>query len=247
MESKIKSSFIPQKPVVNATVTSKARYKSASMDVIMLLSIVALAVSGVLSIGVFLYKSLAVSDAEYKISQLQKARESFNPEFIKVLMKLSDRIRTAEGILKNHTAPSAIFSTLEASTLTGVRFVNLDYNQKNENIATFKLKGKASSVNSIALQSSTFGDSDIIKDPIFSDIDLIKDGVTFTVRGNIDLSKIRYSTILALSQLQTNNTGDFTINNNNPQDQSINNTNLPQNDSVDSNGGFGSFGPNNTQ
>jgi hypothetical protein len=210
MESKIKSSFIPKKPVVQTAAPANARYKSGGVDILMLIAIVALVISGVLSAGVFLYKNLAVSDAESKKEQLQKARGAFEPKLIEELMKLSDRIRVAEGILENHTAPSVFLQALEEDTLSGVQFVDFEYAQKSTDRATFALKGKTGSVNSVALQSSRFGESNIIRDPIFSDIDLVKDGVTFTVEGEIDLGAIRYSTIASLPQ-STLSGGSFNL------------------------------------
>ncbi len=202
MESKIKSSFIPKSPVAQTKRAPSARYKSSGMDIVMLLAVISLVVSGVLSVGVFLYKKLAVADAESKIVQLEKSREAFDLKLIERMRLLSERIRVAEGVLEKHTAPSVFLQSLENDTLTGVQFTEFEYSQKNPDKATFSLKGKASSVNSIALQSSRFGESNIIKDPIFSDIDLVKDGVVFSVEGDINLSAIQYSSAITMSQLQ---------------------------------------------
>ncbi len=195
MESKIKTSFIPKRPIAQATKASGAKYKSSGIDIVMLVSIVSLVIAGVLSAGVFFYHGLVVSDADNKKEQLQRARGAFEPKLIKELMLLSDRIRVAEGILENHTAPSVFLQALERDTLTGVQFIDFEYEAKTTDKATFSLKGKTNSVNSVALQSSRFGESTIIKDPIFSDIDLVKDGVTFTVEGEVDLTAIRYSSV----------------------------------------------------
>ena len=198
MESKIKTSFIPKKPIAQAAKASSARYKSGGLDITMLIAIVALVIAGVLSGGVFFYHELAVSDADSKREQLQKARGAFEPKLIQELMLLSDRIRVAEGILENHTAPSVFLQALEEDTLTGVQFIDFEYKQKGSDKAVFSLKGKTNSVNSVALQSSRFGESTIIKDPIFSDIDLVKDGVVFTVKGEIDLTAIRYASVATI-------------------------------------------------
>ncbi len=208
MESKIKTSFIPKKPIAqSAKDVSKARYKSGGLDIVMLVSIVLVVISGVLSAGVFFYHQLAISDAESKKEQLQRARGAFEPKLIQELMLLSDRIRVAEGILEKHTAPSIFLQALEQDTLTGVQFISMEYKQKDSETALFTLKGKTHSVNSVALQSSRFGESTVIKDPIFSDIDLVKDGVTFTVKGEVDLSAIRYSSIASAPR------GEFNANN----------------------------------
>jgi len=211
MESKIKTSFIPKKPIAQAAKATNAPYKSGGLDITMLISIVALVVAGVLSGGVFFYNTLAQSDADNKIEQLQKARGAFEPKLIQELMLLSDRIRVAEGILENHTAPSVFLHALEQDTLSGVQFIDFEYKQKSIDRAIFSLKGKTSSVNSVALQSSRFGESTIIKDPIFSDIDLVKDGVIFTVEGEIDLGAIRYSSVATVPMGSFNTNTSFEI------------------------------------
>ncbi len=212
MESRIKTSFIPKKPVAQAASKApSARYKSGGLDIVMLVSVVILVVAGVLSAGVFFYHSLAVSDANNKKEQLQKARGAFEPKLIQELMLLSDRIRVAEGILESHTAPSVFLQALEMDTLSGVQFIDLEYKQKSTDRALFSLKGKTGSVNSVALQSSRFGESTIIKDPIFSDIDLVKDGVTFTVEGEIDLAAIRYSSVATVPIINSFDTTNFNM------------------------------------
>ncbi len=209
MQSKIKSSFIPKKPVMQAAKTSSSRYKSGGMDIVMLVSVVALVVSSVLSAGVFLYKNFAASNFESKKQLLEKTRGAFEPKLIEQLMKLSERIRVAEGIVEKHTAPSVFLNALEQDSLTNVQFIKFEYTQKNTDIATFSLKGKTTSVNSVALQSSRFGDSNIIKDSIFSNIDLVKDGVTFEVEGEIDLNAIRYSNLASTALLQRDTAGSI--------------------------------------
>lgn len=235
MESKIKSSFIPKKPVVQASTVSRTKYKSGGLDIMMLLAIVLLVVAGVLSAGVFFYKSLAVADANNKKEQLEKARGAFEPDLISELMQLSDRIRVAEGILESHTAPSVLLNSFERDTLSSVQFIEFEYTQKTPSKATFSLKGKTGSVNSVALQSSRFGESNLIKDPIFSDIDLLKDGVIFTVDGDIDLNAIRYQG----QTFDTSNTEDLQL-------DTADNTNSMGADEVSGFGDFGSF-DNNSQ
>jgi len=218
MESKIKTSFIPKKPIAQAAKSSSARYKSGGLDIVMLIAIVALVIAGVLSGGVFFYHGLTVSDADNKKAQLQKARGAFEPKLIQELMLLSDRIRVAEGILEQHTAPSTFLQALEQDTLTSVQFIDFEYRQKGVDKAVFSLKGKTNSVNSVALQSSRFGESTIIKDPIFSDIDLVKDGVVFTVEGELDLGAIRYASVATAPAVSFDTTG---LDTNNLLDSSV--------------------------
>ncbi len=202
MESKIRSSFIPKKSVTETSAAPRTRYKSSGIDVIMLIAIVSLVIAGVLASGIFLYKNLAVKDAANKKEMLENASGAFEPKLIKELMLLSNRIRIAESILEKHTAPSVFLQALEKDTLTGVQFTEFSYEQENSDTAIFSLKGKTGSVNSVALQSSRFGESSLIQNSIFSDIDLVKDGVSFNVEGNVNLASIRYTSVVSNYQPQ---------------------------------------------
>lgn len=195
MESKITSSFIPKKPVVEVSNPASVRYRSSGVDFLLLISIVALVVAGVLSAGVFLYHNLTVTDAASQKDQLEKAREAFDTRLLDELTTTSDRIKVADGILAEHTAPSLFLESLERDTLTGVQFLEMKYEQKTPSTASIALKGKSANMNTVALQSARFGESSLLKNPIFAGVDLVPDGVTFDVTGEVDLNAIRYSSV----------------------------------------------------
>ncbi|MCD5384663.1 MAG: hypothetical protein LRZ97_01980 [Candidatus Pacebacteria bacterium] len=214
MESQIKTSFIPKKPITQ-TVQGSSRmiHKSSGVDLMMLVSIVLLVVAGVLSAGVFLYKNISLRELDNKKTAIEQSKDSFQPELIKEFMQLSSRIQVAEGILENHIAPSVFLHALERDTLTGVQFTEFKLKPINTEVAEFSLKGKTGSVNSVALQSSRFGDSNIIKNSIFSDIDLVNGGVTFNVIGEINLDTIRFADMAQnLSQDHSQNLNNIRTN-----------------------------------
>ncbi len=213
MESKIKASFIPKKPIAQKPRASIIKRRGSGVDLIMLIAIVLIAVASVLSVGVFLYKNIAQQEEKNKKERLQKSRDSFDPALIKKMQKLSTRIEVAQEILDNHIAPSAFLQTLEKITLSGVQFTEFNFKPKNNEVAEFSMKGKAGSVNSIALQSAKFSTNDMIKTSIFSDIDLVNSGVTFNVSGELDLDTIRFADVsnntFSQSDNQINNMPTF--------------------------------------
>lgn len=200
----------------------------------MLIAIVLFVVAGVLAAGVFLYKNLTDADATSKKEQLEKAREAFDPSLIAELTATSDRIRIAEGILEEHTAPSLFLASLEQDTLAGVQFSELEYKQKSASVAEIKLKGKAASMNTVALQSSRFGESALLKNPIFSGVDLVTGGVVFEVTGEVDLNAVRYASVAAMRGAATNAALPSTTNNMGSATLSV-----PQGGGSAGNGGFG--------
>ncbi len=236
MESKIKASFIPKKPIAQKPRASIIKRRGSGVDLIMLIAIVLISIASVLSIGVFLYKNMAQQEEKNKKERLQKSRDSFDPALINKIQKLSTRIEVAQEVLDNHIAPSTFLQTLEKITLSGVQFTEFNFKPKNNEIAEFSMKGKTGSVNSVALQSAEFSNSDMIKTSIFSDIDLVNGGVTFNISGELDLDAIRFADVSNNTFSQSNNQ----INNIPTFDDLINSSNQIQN-TQDSELDFGSF------
>ena len=196
METGIKSSFIPRDTA--AAHVPRARYasKGNALDMLVLLSIVLLVASLALGIGVFVYVKYLESDAASKQEQLKRAEESFDPELIKELNRLDNRMRSGEDLLEKHVAPSALFHTLEALTLDTVSFRTLQFEATKENEVSLVLSGIARSVNSIALQADLFGKHGMITSPIFSNINRDKDGVRFDVSAFINPSTLKFATLI---------------------------------------------------
>ncbi len=209
MKSEIKASFIPKKPVAQSTPISNMAHRGNGIDLIMLVSIILLVIAIVLSVGVFLYNGFANSQLEAKKTSLERSRDNFQPALIKDFEKLSNRINVAETILENHIAPSIFLDALERDTLESVQLTSFKFKLKNNDLAEFAIKGKTNSVNSVALQSSKFGESEIIKNSIFSDIDLVNGGVVFNVTGEVDLNAIRFTNLINGSFQQNPNIQDL--------------------------------------
>lgn len=164
-------------------------------DILILIAIVALAAALALAAGVFLYDRFLDANVKKKSEQLERARQAFEPQLIRELVRLDSRLQASDEVLAKHLAPSELFNLLEELTLQSVSYESMDYQVNEDDTIKIKMKGKARSVNGVALQASVYGQHNAITNPIFSDLDLVTDGVTFQVSAVVNPSALRYSTV----------------------------------------------------
>lgn len=162
----------------------------------MLLSIVLLVASAALAGAVFLYEQYAQSNSGSKLTQLQRAKEAFEPALIQELTRLDDRMRASETLLSAHIAPIAFFDALQKTTLTTISFQTLGLQATDPQHMTVKITGVAEGVNSIALQADLFSKNGIILNPIFSDISRQADGVHFTLSAIVNPESVNYTKLI---------------------------------------------------
>jgi hypothetical protein len=195
MDSGIKASFIPDKMPSHQQGGGSRISGGGAGDVFVLIATVALAASLALAAGVFLYDKFLESSVAKKGEQLERARAAFEPALIEELLRLDTRLSAADDVLNLHLAPSELFNLLEELTLQSVAFETFNYQMTEDGQITIQLKGKARSVNGVALQASVFGQHNAIVNPIFSDLDIVEDGVTFSVAASINPSALRYTSV----------------------------------------------------
>jgi hypothetical protein len=191
VDTTIPGSFIPH----DAAEPSGNGYRGQSglADLSLLISIVLFVASGALAGGVFLYSQYLDTANASKVQQLERAKTAFEPSLIAQLMRLNDRMSSADVILGNHLAPSLFFDALQAATLSTVSFSNLDLQAADTHALSIKMSGVARSVNSIALQADLLSRNGVIKDPIFSGIDREQDGVHFNLSAEVDPKAITFA------------------------------------------------------
>src|SRR3989344_56038 len=194
MESNIRSSFIPQSPILAPTQGQKK--KGGGFDMFMLLALVLFIASATLAVGVFLYVQYMNASSASKLDQLERAKAAFEPSLIAELTRLDDRMRAADEVLSIHVAPSALFHLLEHLTLQTVAFSSLDFAAQNSSEMTLTMQGIAQSVNSIALQADLLSKSGIISNPIFSNMNRTLGGVRFDFTSSINAEGLRYRSVL---------------------------------------------------
>nr|AQQ74991.1 hypothetical protein [uncultured bacterium] len=189
METGIKSSFIPQSPVMGAS--PRRRSGGGGFDFFVLIGLVLFVASATLAAGVFLYVQFLQSSNASKLEQLERAKAAFEPALIRELTRLDDRMRAADEVLAKHVAPTALFALLEQLTLQTVAFSSFDFTTGSEK-TTLTMQGLARSVNSIALQADLLSRSGTIVSPIFSDINRQIGGVRFNFTANIRPEALNY-------------------------------------------------------
>lgn len=197
MDSKITSSFIPDKALARDTSPAGlGRVPQGGLgDMALLLGIVMLAVALALSAGVFLYDRFLASNVSAKNAQLAKAREQFDPLLIQDLLRLDARLNAGADILARHLAPTEVFALLQTLTLQSIAYDSLEYTIGDDGIIHIAMDGIAQSVNGVALQSSVFGDNYAIVNPIFSNLDLGNKGVSFHVDAILDPLALQYALV----------------------------------------------------
>lgn len=200
METATPASFIPHD--AGQSDAYAQRSSGGLPELVLLISIVLFVASSALAVGVFLYNQYLQTASTSKVQQLERAKAAFEPSLIQQLMRLNDRMTSADIILGNHLAPSAFFAALQQATLSTVSFAGLDLQAVDTHEITIKMSGVAQSVNSIALQADLFSKNGIIKDPIFSGIDRQPDGVHFSLTAEVDTSAIRYASVMAAGAAQ---------------------------------------------
>jgi hypothetical protein len=191
MESGIQSSFIPR----DAAEPQKSRRVGGGGglgDLLLVLGIVAIAASIALAVAVFLYQQYLNSQSQSDIAQLQRAEAQFEPSLVQQLIRLNDRMQSAQGILAVHIAPSALFDILDQITLKTVSFTSLNFDATDPQQISIKMNGLGQSVNSIALQDDLLSKSGVFTSPIFSNIDRQKDGVHFAVSALVNPAALNF-------------------------------------------------------
>ena len=200
MESGIQSSFIPHDASVPQDTSRFNRSQSGLSELILLFSIVILVASGALAGAVFLYAQYAESSEASKLEQLKRAQAAFEPSLIQELTRLDDRMSAGSQILSNHIAPTALFDTLQQTTLTTVAYNTLDFTATDPQHTELKMTGVAEGVNSVALQADLMSKSGVITSPIFSDISRQADGVHFSLAALVNPAALNYMRLIGASQ-----------------------------------------------
>lgn len=194
MDSPTQPTFIPHEAV---TSSGASRSGGGLSELMLLVGIILLIISGALAAGVFLYTQYLQTSSASELDQLNRAQASLDPSLIQQLTRLDDRMNAAETLLAAHLAPSQFFSILEQSTVQDISFSSLNYDATNPANVTLTMTGVAGSVNSIALQAQVFSQSGIITNPIFSAIDAEQEGVHFNFTALVNPSAIAYEKLVS--------------------------------------------------
>jgi hypothetical protein len=193
METKMQTSFIPKKPMV------ESRSEGAGMSLFLLLSIIIFIVSLALGGGVWIWKNSLTAQIQKDKEALVAAKNSYEENTINPLIRLDDRIQVSNTLLAKHLAISPVFLLLEKNILANVRLKSLKFAYGTGSQVKLDLTGSAQSYEALSKQSDAFGAENLrpfISGPVISDFSPTADGsIAFTFTALVNSSLISYSKI----------------------------------------------------
>ncbi len=211
MDRDSQTSFIPKKPLVEERVV-RTRKVSLFNFFATLLFFASLAAAG----GMYFYKSSITQNIEKMKTDLNRAKDAFEPGVIQDLETLDRRLNATQNILGDHLIVSPIFALLERSTLSSVQFTKFEYEMPTDSAGDVRisLSGLAPGYEAVALQNDAFAKESNIKNPKFSNLELDQKGhLTFEVEFFVDRANLSYEPSNSVSDgvgLQTIPTGTST-------------------------------------
>jgi hypothetical protein len=192
MEQNFQTSFIPKKPMVEQPAATVKR----PMSLLLIIAIFIFFVMILGSLGVYFYKGVLVGNVAKMQTDLNLAKNSFEPAKITELEVLDKRLNASSEILSNHIVVSPIFEVLQALTLKTIRYTKFSYDVTDTGIMV-NMSGQAVGYRSIALQADLFNQNKNIIDPSFSNLTLDDKGdVLFDLQFSVDKSFINYEQVL---------------------------------------------------
>lgn len=192
MPPKFQSSFIPKSPVASAASGVPMRQKPKEKSLFSFLASIIFTASVLLALGVFGYKFYLNYSIEQMGVDLENARATLEPEVIRELTRLDNRIISSKKLVAEHQILSPLFEFLEVSTPRTVRFSDFHYLVTEKGIE-LSMTGEARGYAALALQADIFNKSQYFKDSIFSDLNLNARGdVNFSFKTTVDPSLVSY-------------------------------------------------------
>ncbi|KKT86581.1 MAG: hypothetical protein UW86_C0028G0003 [Microgenomates group bacterium GW2011_GWA1_Microgenomates_45_10] len=192
MEPKFQSSFIPKGPISSTIPSAPMGRKTQEKSLFSFLVWIIFNLSVVLALGMFGYKFYLKYSIDKMGADLENARATLQPETIRELTRLDNRINSSRELILEHQILSPLFGFLEASTLKTVRFSAFYYSMTGQDLQ-LSMKGEARGYAALALQADIFDKSQYFKNAIFSDLSLnAKGDVNFSFEAVVDPSLVSY-------------------------------------------------------
>ena len=193
MEPKFQSSFIPKGPIIsNVPGASIGRRTRQEKSLFYILASTVFIVSVLSALGVFGYKFYLKYSIDKMGADLEDARMTLQPEVIRELTRLDNRLLSSQKLLARHQILSPLFEFFEVSTPKTVRFKDFSYTKTPQGLE-LKIIGEARGYAALALQADIFDKSQYFKTPIFSDLSLNEKGdVNFSFKAMLDPTLVSY-------------------------------------------------------
>ncbi len=198
METRMQTSFIPKKPIV------ESRSESTGISLFLLLSVIVFIVSVAAAGGVWLWKGSLVNKIDQAKQDLAAAKASYEEGTINPLIRLDDRIKVSEELLSKHVAISPVFLMLEKNTLKTVRLKTFKFSSVGNDQLKIDITGSAQSYEALSKQSDAFGADGLreyISTPVVSDFSPAQDGsISFTFSAIVNSNLISYEDLVTPQQ-----------------------------------------------
>ena len=147
--------------------------------------------------GLYFYKGVLTKNIADMASQLDIAKNRFEPSKITELQVLDKRLRASSEILSSHIAVTPLFQALGLITMKTVRYSQFSYDFGDTGKVDIKMSGLAVGYRSVALQSDLFAQNKNFINPVFSNLALDNNGnVLFDLEFSVDPSFINYKQML---------------------------------------------------
>ncbi|MCM2339080.1 MAG: hypothetical protein NDI62_01340 [Burkholderiales bacterium] len=197
MDQNFQTSFIPKKPMIEE--------RAIPSQPVSLFTIISIFIFFTVVIGtgaLYFYNGILSKDIIKMESDLNLAKDRFEPSKIIQLQVLDKRLSAASEILSKHIAISPIFKALQDITMKTVRYTKFEYQieeGKGEKILV-KMSGTAVGYKSVALQSDLFAKNKYFIDPVFSNLMLDDKGnVVFDLEFSVDRAFIDYKKVIEVN------------------------------------------------
>jgi hypothetical protein len=164
MDNNFQTSFIPKKALAEDRTATRRRVSLYGL------------IAGFIFFGAlisaaatYFYKGSLTTQIASMSSQLDAARNAFEPSLINELQRLDRRIGSAETLLSNHIVVSPVFTALQSNTLKSIQFTKFSYVTPPDPGApvSIKITGRARDYTSIALESDQLSKNKDIHKYIF--------------------------------------------------------------------------------
>lgn len=160
------------------------------------LALIIFIASVLLSAGMFGYKYYLKYRIDQMGADLENARATIEPETIRALTRLDNRISSTRELLIGHRAPTLLFEFLEVSTPKTVRFNDFRFSMAAQGLK-LSMRGEARGYSALALQADIFSKSNYFQNPTFSDLNLNSKGdVIFSFEAIVDPKLVSYSNLV---------------------------------------------------
>ncbi len=199
MPPKFQSSFIPKGPVTTSSGSNPTAVpvRRGDRSIIAFVGNTIFTLAIILAGSVFAYKYYLNRSIAQMGSQLESARATLEPELIKQLTDLNERIVSTQAILHEHTILTPVFLFLEEITPTTVRYTQFKFDA-TEAGSELRLLGQATSYAALAGLSELINQNPDFKQPLFSDLKLDDKGnVSFSLVVTINPQMLSYEKMVS--------------------------------------------------